>query len=510
MRSLKNVDNPRRRWTVGQLFAVAGVEYCAETGVDAIIVDGLCADSRVARPRSCFVAMDGVRCDGHVFVEQALNAGAALAVVQRGRRLAGSPSSVVEVSCTRTALAKLAAALYGIVDAQRDVPLRIAGVTGTNGKTTVCALLSAILKEAGHQCACLGTISNSFAGFSTPSNMTTLPPIDLCEWLSKAVVAGADTAVLEVSSHALDQRRCDGLDFSVGIFTNLTQDHLDYHGNLESYFRAKQRLFEGLDTMATAAVCADDAYSNRIAANTRANVVRYGLSEEADVRAHSIVSRLDQTEFLVQTRDGQTLVSSCLVGRHNVLNILAATAAAQAFGVGLDVIVRGIASLAKVRGRLERIESDSPYSVFVDYAHTPDALCRVLELLRALAGRKLICVFGCGGDRDRAKRPLMARAVASYADVAVLTSDNPRSEDPQSIVDEVLVGFERTSACRLVVEIDRAEAIGKALEMAGAEDVVLIAGKGHEDYQILGDQRVWFDDVVVAQGKMVRTKGGMG
>jgi UDP-N-acetylmuramoyl-L-alanyl-D-glutamate--2,6-diaminopimelate ligase len=317
--------------------------------------------------------------------------------------------------------------------------------------------------------------------------------------------------VLEVSSHALDQRRCDGLMFDVGVFTNLSRDHLDYHVDMEGYARAKRRLFETLPATGTAVVCADDAHADFMAEGCAARIVRYGLNDAAqDVRARHIAMADDATHFALALGGRELPIATKLIGRHNVHNIMAAAAVGDALGVPLEAIRRGIESVAYVPGRLERVESDAPFRVLVDYAHTPDALDNVLRLLRESGAKRLICVFGCGGDRDRGKRPVMARTVALSADAVVVTSDNPRSEDPAEIIAETLAGFPghaNAATCHCEVEPDRARAIRRAVELAGPGDVVLIAGKGHEKYQVVGTQRLPFDDVTVAREALAQRFG---
>ncbi len=308
---------------------------------------------------------------------------------------------------------------------------------------------------------------------------------------------------MEVSSHALDQKRADGIDFSSAVFTNLTQDHLDYHGTLDAYAFTKKRLFDRLRSAASAVICADDDWAEKMAADTRGRVLRYGVNGLAsDVWAENISLGDERTSFDLCLGDKREPVSMKLIGIHNVRNVLAAAGATGSLGIPIEDIKKGVEVMDAVRGRLQRVDVQAPYTVFVDYAHTPDALKNVLTLLREVTAERLICVFGCGGDRDRAKRPVMGKIVAELADVAVVTSDNPRSENPQSIVDETVVGMEGADHCERIVEVDRWRAIVAVVEMAEPGDVVLIAGKGHEDYQIIGSERKWFDDVVVAAEAM--------
>jgi UDP-N-acetylmuramoyl-L-alanyl-D-glutamate--2,6-diaminopimelate ligase len=406
----------------------------------------------------------------------------------------------VRVGDTRGALAKLAAAFWGLRgDNQRR--LCLIGITGTNGKTTVAWMLRSILRSAGERTALLGTVEYDLLSERRPAPLTTPGSLELCRLLSTACGAGATHGVMEVSSHALDQRRCDGLGFAAGVFTNLTGDHLDYHKTMEAYLTAKRRLFESLSREATAIINRDDPASHELMRATRARVVTYGLASiDTEVRAALLKMNRSTTEFVIQVADAEVAVRNSMIGRHNVLNALAAAATAHALGVSPAAIADGLRCMSEVPGRLQRAEPvDWPFSVFVDYAHTDDALRNVLTALRPLTAGRLICVFGCGGDRDRSKRPRMAAAVAEWADAAYVTSDNPRSEEPHAIIEEILPGFADRRRCTVVVETDRRRAIESALSDAHEGDTVLIAGKGHENYQIIGDRVLAFDDVDVAR-----------
>jgi len=526
-------SNEPREWTLGRLLREAGLPHPSLAYADPTIVTHIADDSREVIPGCCFVAVRGERFDGHDFIEAAVRAGAACVVTQRAVSV---PSGVVEVRVedSRLAVARLAAAFDRLQPGQRDHPLRLIGVTGTNGKSTTSELLRAILSAAGERVALLGTIRYDLAGKTMGSDMTTPAPVALCRMLGEAADAGVAWAVMEVSSHALDQRRCDGLHFSAGVFTNLTGDHLDYHGDADAYLAAKKRLFDLLMPDAVAVINAEDGRAEELVADCRAGVVRYGLESgepgvpdarrdyapggAGSVRPGPVLNidagRLDATARVDAmdaagsryriVGDGRELsIRSTLIGRHNVMNALAAAATAWALGVDDEAIRRGIEETRAVRGRLEPVQvAGQSFAVFVDYAHTDDALQNVLSALRPLTRGRLACVFGCGGDRDRTKRPRMAEVVARFADWAVVTSDNPRTEDPNRIIEEALTGFpgdSGASRCRVVVEADRTVAIRLAIEGAGPGDTVLIAGKGHEDYQIIGQTRRHFDDVETAR-----------
>jgi len=488
-------------WTLSELFARAGVCTSGSGKIPTVPISSLIDDSRSVHPGACFVAVRGVGCDGHDFVPAAVASGAAAIVVDRDGP-APSGVAVVRVDDTRCALAQLASAYYGLCDV--EPMLRIIGITGTNGKTTVGWLLRSILQAAHHHTAMLGTVEYDLVSERRTSPLTTPGSIELCRNLAAARAAGATHAVLEVSSHALDQRRCDGLTFTAGVFTNLTGDHLDYHQSMGAYFSAKRRLFDMLAPSAVAVVNIDDPMGELLAQNTAAPVVTYGIdSSQADVRAD--IEGMDRraTEFVLRGRAMEWSIRTPLIGRHNVLNALAASATAEALGVSPEAIRSGLEKVSGVPGRLQRAEPQGwPYSVFIDYAHTDDALGNVLRTLRLLTTGTLRCVFGCGGDRDRTKRPRMAAVVGTLADVAYVTSDNPRTEDPHAIIDEILRGFSPSHACRIVVNVDRKQAIEAALMDAEAGDTVLIAGKGHETYQLVGDRVLPFDDVEVARNWM--------
>ena len=499
-----------RERILGRLLKQAGLPPPYPPGTDQLVVTRLTDDSRQVVPGSCFTAVRGGCYDGHDFIETAAQAGATSIVTESGAGGVKVPPGVIEVrvSDSRSALARLAAAYYQLRPGSAEGgagALRLVGVTGTNGKSTTCALLQSLLSAARQPAALLGTIHNDLLKSTVTATMTTPAPLDLCRYLAEAAEAGAGWAVMEVSSHALDQRRCDGLDFAAAVFTNLSGDHLDYHGDARRYLAAKKRLFDLLEPEAIAVVNADDPCSEALLQDCRARVVRYGLNDGGRTDVTARIEALDSSgsRYTILGPAGEIPIHSPLIGRHNLMNALAAAATTSALG-GLspdEQIVRtGIEAVSSVRGRLERVDvPDGRFAVFVDYAHTDDALRNVLAALRPLTRGRLICVFGCGGDRDRSKRPRMAAAVAAAADRAVVTSDNPRTEDPHRIIAEILPGFPPDGSCRVEVEPDRRSAIELALHQARPHDTVLIAGKGHEDYQIIGHTRRHFDDVETAR-----------
>ncbi len=455
------------------------------------VISGITDDSRRATPGALFVAQRGSATDGRRFVADAVRRGAAVVL---GEDLEPVPGAVVfRVADARAALATLAARWHD-VEGAGTTGFRLIGITGTNGKSTSGYMAHAILRTAGLTCGLLGTVQYDLCGRTIAADMTTPGPLDLAGYVRECIDRGADCAVMEVSSHALDQKRTDGLRFAAAAFTNLTGDHLDYHRTPEAYRAAKARLFTGLDPAAVAVVNRDDPAHTAMVAECRARVLTFGLDGPADIAARITRSTSRGTAYTLRIGGRELELENALVGRHNVYNALTAAGLAWALGVGPDVIAAGLSQVRSVPGRLQRVPCASPADVFVDYAHTDDALRNVLSVLRPLTTGRLICVFGCGGDRDRTKRPRMARVVAEYADRIWVTSDNPRSEDPAAIIAEVLPGFDAAARPKVRTEVDRAVAIRAALAAAGPGDVVLLAGKGHETYQIIGSQRVPFDD----------------
>jgi UDP-N-acetylmuramoyl-L-alanyl-D-glutamate--2,6-diaminopimelate ligase len=454
-------------------------------------------DSRRASGECVFFALPGVKTDGNRFVGQAVSRGA-VAVVSEQPRPADLDDSVIwiRVTAARRALALAAGNFY----AQPSQALDLVGVTGTNGKTTTTFLIDSILRAAGRRTGLFGTVLYRTPGRAALASNTTPESLELARLLAELRDEGGTAAVLEVSSHALAMDRVWGFRFAAAVFTNLTRDHLDFHETMDNYFAAKRVLFEGTGAGAprVGVINGDDPRGRELTGLCE-RTLTYGLAEGADVRASEYRLSTDGLEFTAGTPAGEIELRSRLVGRFNVSNILAATATAVALGVDHRAIAEGIARMTSVPGRFERVEAGQPFLVVVDYAHTDDALVRLIETARELKlpGR-ILALFGAGGDRDRTKRPLMGEAAGRGADLVVVTSDNPRSEDPQAIVNDILPGVERTGTPHLV-EVDRALAIEKILAEARPGDMVLIAGKGHETYQILGDRTIAFDDRHVAR-----------
>ncbi|MBN4059010.1 UDP-N-acetylmuramoyl-L-alanyl-D-glutamate--2,6-diaminopimelate ligase, partial [bacterium AH-315-J04] len=438
------------------------------------------------------------------FIESAIRNGA-VAIISEDELSCPENVVTIRVKDSRAVLAKLAMAFYSLDDARDKFPL--VGITGTNGKTTVAWLLRSIFKAAHRRPATLGTIEYDLVDECVNAPLTTPSALELCRLLNLSHSRGADVAVLEVSSHALEQRRTDGLSFQVAGFTNLSGDHLDFHTDMASYAAAKKRLFDQLPAHAIAVINADDSYSAMMVQDCPARVVRVSLSDKnADVRATINDMTSSGSRFVLHGCSFEADINLALLGEHNVFNAMFAGAIAEALGVDGAAIAEGLSRISMVPGRLQRIEPDGyEFSVLVDYAHTDDALRHVLRAVRPLTKNRLICVFGCGGDRDRSKRPRMAAAAAEFASHVIVTNDNPRHEDPMAIIEDVLTGFDDDQRQSVSVQQDRRLAIELAIELAKPGDTVLIAGKGHEDYQLVGDKVLAFDDATVAHACLLST-----
>jgi UDP-N-acetylmuramoyl-L-alanyl-D-glutamate--2,6-diaminopimelate ligase len=478
-----------------------GAEILSQSGSAA--VSGVEYDSRRVRPGTVFVAMKGETSDGNRFIDQAIAAGASAVVTDSAREAPRAGVPWAQVVHGRRALARLSANFY------KRPAERIAntGITGTNGKSTTAFLIESILQAAGRKTALVGTIEYHVAGKVLPAPHTTPEALELNRLLAEGLGLGVTEAVMEVSSHALEQQRVFGIPFDVAVFTNLTRDHLDYHRTMEEYFRAKQVLFEGCGTEPprAAVLNIDDEHGRellKLSKKKSAVALTYGLTS-GDFHAESVEITLRGTRFKMVTPAGTIAMWSPLIGKVNVYNVLAASAAGYARDCSGEAIAKGIFDLARVPGRFERVDCGQPFTVVVDYAHTDDALRNLTALAREFVTHaglngKVITLFGCGGDRDRAKRPLMGDAAGRGSDFVVLTSDNPRSEDPLAIMNDALVGLQKSGA-KYVMEPERRKAIGMALQQAAAGDIVLLAGKGHEKAQSTKDGAIPFDDVEVAR-----------
>jgi len=489
-----------------------GIPQARVDGSTSLDVSALSYDSRSVAPGSLFVAIRGLVTDGHRFLDDAVRAGAAAVMVQEELPV---PDHVVRVIVpdTREALALASSAFYG----HPSKKLRLIGVTGTNGKTTTTYLIRAILRARGFKVGLIGTVKSMLEDEEIPAVRTTPESLDLQALFARMLAAGCDYVVMEVSSHALDLKRVAACEFDAGVFTNLTQDHLDYHGTLENYLAAKGRLFRMLGgTYAgrpkkgpkVAILNQDDPASAQLRALTKVPVLTYGIDQPADLTASDLDVALDGVRYEVHSPRGRARVNLSMSGRFNAYNSLAAIAVGLAEGVPLDLCIRALEGVQGVPGRVEGVSLGQPFSVLVDYAHTPDGVENVLRAAREMTRKRVIVVFGAGGDRDRTKRPIMGRIAAELADYAVVTSDNPRSEDPESITREIEAGITTLpSHAPYEVVVDRAEAIHRAISLAEPGDVVVLAGKGHETYQIFRDRTIHFDDREVAAEAVRRRLG---
>lgn len=478
-----------------------GAEFLSQTGNPD--VTGVEYDSRLVKPGSVFIAMRGESSDGNRFIDQAVAAGAVAVITDAPEQNPRPGIAWAVVPHGRRALARVSENFYKR-PAER---LAITGITGTNGKSTTAFLVEAILSAAGRKSALIGTIEYHVAGRTYPAPHTTPEALELARLFHEAVAQGASDAVMEVSSHALAQERVFGIPFDVAVFTNLTRDHLDYHKNMDEYFAAKRALFQGVgtDPPRVAVTNLDDEYGGKLVQFSRkhgSQVLGYGWTR-GDFHAANVEITPRGTRFDLVGPEDQIAIFSPLIGRVNVYNILAAAAACSARGCSSHAIANGVAGLTHVPGRFQRVDCGQPFTVVVDYAHTDDALRNLTSLAREFVSRekasgRVITVFGCGGDRDRAKRPMMGEAAGRGSDFVVLTSDNPRSEDPRAIINDALVGLQK-SGVKYAVEVDRRNAIALAIREARPGDIVLLAGKGHEKVQVTRDGSRPFDDLEVAR-----------
>lgn len=474
-----------------------GLSYEVLQGSLETEVTGLALHSQQVEKGHLFGAVVGTQLDGHQFIGQALRGGAVAILGQKESPPLPLEATYIRVADSRQSMAHVAEAFYGRPSAQ----IGLIGITGTNGKTTTLHLLKAILEKASLKPSTIGTISYDVGGQSIEAHNTTPSCVELSRLFHKAVQAGHQWLIMEVSSHSLEQKRVEALAFDMAIFTNITHDHLDYHPSFDHYLQAKRRLFQLLSRneqkKGTAMVNRDDPHASSIIKATRGQVITYGLRNKAHYRAANWSLSLRGSSFEVLTPEEKARVSLSLPGLHNIYNSLSALATAGAMGIDLRTAIEAIEGVHEVPGRLEAIEQGQPFDVFVDYAHSPDGLRAILESVKPLCQGRLIVVFGCGGNRDQLKRPIMGAVAAKWSDFVIVTSDNPRKESPSQIASEIEKGLKESSKIRgddYVIILDRYEAIQKALSMAQSQDVVIIAGKGHENYQIFEDRVIPFDD----------------
>lgn len=434
---------------------------------------------------SLFFCIQGMKTDGHLFANKAVEGGAVALVISKDVDVT-SNATLVRVRDTREAMAQISSNFYG----NPTQNMNVIGITGTNGKTTSTFILRSILNEFGKKTGLLGTIYNIFGDEVEEAKRTTPESMDLQRMLSKMYHNGVEECVMEVSSHSLALNRVFGIQFKTGIFTNLTRDHLDFHINMENYFRAKMKLFENCEN---AVINIDDAYGKRICEELQCNIITYGIEKKGDVFAEDIIITGEGTSFKLCHKNEAIPVKLHLPGKFNVYNALGCAAAALLEGVPLNCIARGLQALEKVPGRSEKINSKKGFTIVIDYAHSPDGIINILKTAREYTNNRLITLFGCGGDRDKGKRPLMGEAAGRLSDFCIVTSDNPRSEEPMDIIRDILPGINRTKS-KYVIMDDRKKAIEYALNMGQKGDVIVIAGKGHETYQVLKNKTIHFDE----------------
>lgn len=457
-------------------------------------ISGVQYDSRKVTPGCIFVCIPGFKTDGHLFAEEAISKGAAAVLVEKDID-APENFTIIKTSNSRKALAILAANYYGHPSGR----LRVIGVTGTNGKTTVTHLIKAILEEAGKKTAILGTLYAKIGELEMDLGRTTPESLEIEEFISLCCREKTEYLVMEVSSHALDLYRVDQIDFNVAVFTNLTQDHLDYHQTMENYLQSKLKLFKMIDTKQDFSIInVDDKYADEFCTASGNNYATYGINNHADVEGKNLQFNLKGSKFNF-FHDGQTYtIDMKLIGLFSVYNALAAICFGLKEGIEPVIIKKALEKVQGVAGRFEQIPSHHDFTVIVDYAHTPDGLENILKTARLITENRLITVFGCGGDRDRTKRPLMGEIAARYSDFCVVTSDNPRSEEPEDIIADIIPGLDRVENSRYAIIVDRREAIRHAIYLGKKGDLIIIAGKGHETYQLIKNQVLDFDDRKVA------------
>ncbi|MDZ8117119.1 UDP-N-acetylmuramoyl-L-alanyl-D-glutamate--2,6-diaminopimelate ligase [Pontiella agarivorans] len=467
------------------------IEAVGFSGGMKVEFGGVTYDSRKVKPGDLFVAVSGYQLDGSEFITQAVSGGATV-VVSENRLDLGSGVAHVQVSDSRKALAEISAVFYG----ELSKKMKVIGVTGTNGKTTTTYMIRDILRHAGYKTGLLGTVAYEIGGRSIPASRTTPEAPDIHSMFAQMDEAGCEYVVMEVSSHALALKRVHGIEFSISVFTNLTQDHLDYHHDMETYFDVKAELFRTMEKKqgGSAVINIDDSWGRRLIGEKQveADIVSYGFHEKATAFVTDATVSADGTRFNVSTPWGDTNIHLQLLGRFNIHNALAALCVGGLCGVDLKTVVQALENMAAVPGRLEAVPNRKNRSIFVDYAHTDDALNNVLTTLREICRGKLVVVFGCGGNRDQGKREKMGRVAAALADWSIVTSDNPRDEEPEAIAMDILKGF---ALCQQVeVVLDRREAIAKGIAMLDRKDVLVVAGKGHETYQEIKGAVIPFDD----------------
>jgi UDP-N-acetylmuramoyl-L-alanyl-D-glutamate--2,6-diaminopimelate ligase len=479
---------------------VAGLSIKQIYGSVDISVTDVVHDSREVTPGSLFLALKGAHVDGHDYLEQAFEKGAVAAIVQETRGMEQKGTLLV-VEDTDKAMAEIAQAFFGYPARK----LRMIGVVGTNGKTTSTYMIKAILESAGRSVGLIGTIKNMIGSEELPAVNTTPNALQLQRLLAKMVNSGVQDVVMEVSSHAIALERIKGIPYELGLFTNITQDHLDFHKTFEAYRQVKASFFHELPLSATAVINQDDPNASFFITGTHAKILTYGLHATAQIYPENVHFELTGIRFTAKTPAGDIPVNIRMTGQFNLFNALGAIGAGLALGADIRTIGRALAEVT-VHGRFELVPGSKDFGIVVDYAHTPDGLENVLKAAKNLNPQRLIVIFGCGGDRDRTKRPIMGEIASRYADYAIITSDNPRTESPEGIIDEIEKGIRQGSSYEKVT--DRREAIRRGIAMAKSGDFLVIAGKGHETYQIFADRTIHFDDMEVATAALEDKKNG--
>jgi len=475
---------------------IEGLDYLqVEEDFEEIEISNIAYDSRKVVPGSLFVCIEGYKVDGHNYIRDAANRGAAALIIQKDTV---TPEGVpfMKLSDTRKMLADISAKFYGYPSRK----LNLIGVTGTKGKTTTTFMIKSIMEQAGHKVGLIGTIANYIGDRVVEAQRTTPESLELQEMFADMLNQGVDTVVMEVSSHSLELNRVRACEFDVGVFTNLTQDHLDFHLNFENYFNAKAKLF---DLCKVGKSNIDDEYGRRLIEMKKCPMQSFGINNIADIKAKEIIIQPDGTSFKVELPKGDIDLHVQIPGKFSVYNSLSAISACLEFNVSNDDVIKGLINL-KVPGRAETVETNGDYTILVDYAHSPDSLKNILETVKGYANGRVVVIFGCGGDRDRTKRPIMGEIAGGLADFTVITSDNPRTEEPEAIIYEVEEGIKKTKGEYIIIA-DRQQAIEYAIKNAKEKDIIVIAGKGHETYQIFRDKTIHFDDREIAREAIANT-----
>jgi len=473
-----------------------GIEYTVVTGDIGIDIKGIAYDSHQVEPGYLFVCISGFKTDGHLYIKEAIKNGAAAILIEKNVDQIEA-TTIIMTSNNRKALALVASNFYG----RPSHNMKVIGVTGTNGKTTTTHLIKAILEEAGLKTGLMGTLYAQVDDMTMDFGHTTPEASEAEKFIEICRENKAQYVVMEVSSHALDLYRVECLDFNIAIFTNLTQDHLDYHNNMQEYRSTKIRLFDMIPSGKEnfVVVNADDTYARDFIQAAHAKVYTYGLSDNSDIKAKNVKIGLKGSKFTLCCKGSTVNIKVKLIGMFSIYNVLAAIAVGLGEGISLEIIKTALEKVKGVPGRFEQVDEGQDFTVVVDYAHTPDGLENILKTARQLTNNRIITVFGCGGDRDRGKRPLMGEVAARYSDFCVVTSDNPRSEDPQAIINDIVPGLDGVKDSRYAIVVDRREAINHAIHLARPGDLLIIAGKGHETYQLVKDKVLDFDDRKVAR-----------